>query len=181
MSLGYYIKYINVPGSYAVNLHAADSLSAPDGRGISAHLAFGPAGISTARFNNFTSITFQEADCVNACPFPVAGPFVPDHEVQMLANTLYFIQLDLLFEPTTSGVQNSGFIDPTFSSRAPGGQFLFSPGVFAATSAIPEPSTWAMMILGFAGIGVMAFRRANSMAFEGRMKIASARIKAALD
>ena len=27
------------------------------------------------------------------------------------------------------------------------------------TSAVPEPSTWAMMILGFAGIGFMAYRR----------------------
>ena len=26
-------------------------------------------------------------------------------------------------------------------------------------SAVPEPSTWAMMILGFAGVGVMAYRR----------------------
>ena len=29
----------------------------------------------------------------------------------------------------------------------------------AVTSAVPEPSTWAMMILGFAGIGFMAYRR----------------------
>ncbi len=29
----------------------------------------------------------------------------------------------------------------------------------AAISAVPEPSTWAMMILGFAGIGLMAYRR----------------------
>jgi PEP-CTERM motif len=27
--------------------------------------------------------------------------------------------------------------------------------------AVPEPSTWAMMILGFAGIGFMAYRRKN--------------------
>ena len=26
-------------------------------------------------------------------------------------------------------------------------------------SAVPEPSTWAMMILGFAGLGIMAYRR----------------------
>jgi len=33
-------------------------------------------------------------------------------------------------------------------------------------SAVPEPSTWAMMILGFAGIGFMAYRRSrkNTMA-----------------
>jgi hypothetical protein len=28
-----------------------------------------------------------------------------------------------------------------------------------ATPAVPEASTWAMMILGFAGIGVLAYRR----------------------
>ena len=27
------------------------------------------------------------------------------------------------------------------------------------TAAVPEPSTWAMMLLGFAGIGFMAYRR----------------------
>ena len=31
-------------------------------------------------------------------------------------------------------------------------------------SAVPEPSTWAMMILGFAGIGLMTYRRRKSMA-----------------
>jgi hypothetical protein len=49
----------------------------------------------------------------------------------------------------------------------------FSPGFFtlvgtngdadyltiSAVSAVPEPSTWAMMLLGFAGLGFMAYRR----------------------
>jgi hypothetical protein len=26
-------------------------------------------------------------------------------------------------------------------------------------AAVPEPGTWAMMILGFAGVGFMAYRR----------------------
>jgi hypothetical protein len=29
----------------------------------------------------------------------------------------------------------------------------------SAVAAVPEPSTWAMMILGFAGVGFMAHRR----------------------
>jgi hypothetical protein len=29
----------------------------------------------------------------------------------------------------------------------------------SVTSGVPEPSTWAMMILGFAGVGFMAYRR----------------------
>jgi hypothetical protein len=31
--------------------------------------------------------------------------------------------------------------------------------VIANVASVPEPSTWAMMILGFAGIGLMAYRR----------------------
>jgi hypothetical protein len=33
--------------------------------------------------------------------------------------------------------------------------------VTANISAVPEPSTWAMMILGFAGVGYLAYRRRN--------------------
>jgi hypothetical protein len=32
------------------------------------------------------------------------------------------------------------------------------------TPAVPEPSTWAMMILGFAGVGFMGFRRKSKPA-----------------
>jgi|SRR5581483_442778 len=38
----------------------------------------------------------------------------------------------------------------------------FNVGVDAVSiSAIPEPSTWAMMIVGFCGLGFMAYRRRN--------------------
>jgi hypothetical protein len=39
-------------------------------------------------------------------------------------------------------------------------------GVFTAavTAAVPEPSTWAMMLLGFAGIGFVAYRRKSKPA-----------------
>lgn len=40
-----------------------------------------------------------------------------------------------------------GYVDATFS--------------VTVTSAVPEPSTWAMIILGFAGVGYMAYRRRN--------------------
>jgi hypothetical protein len=40
------------------------------------------------------------------------------------------------------------------------GQDFFGAG---SIGAVPEPSTWAMMILGFAGIGFMAYRRKNAM------------------
>jgi hypothetical protein len=50
----------------------------------------------------------------------------------------------------------SGLIDVDVTARA----------TFAATAvaSVPEPSTWAMMILGFAGVGFMAYRRKSKPA-----------------
>jgi hypothetical protein len=35
----------------------------------------------------------------------------------------------------------------------------------SAVVAVPEPSTWAMLILGFCGIGLMAYRRQAKPSF----------------
>jgi uncharacterized protein (TIGR03118 family) len=37
-------------------------------------------------------------------------------------------------------------------------------GLFGSISAVPEPSTWAMLLLGFAGVGFLAYRRRNQTA-----------------
>jgi hypothetical protein len=42
----------------------------------------------------------------------------------------------------------------------------------ALAPAVPEPSTWAMVILGFAGMGFMAYRRRNKTANASRGLIA---------
>ena len=165
-SLGYYVEYLNAAGTYTVNLNAVDSLSAPDGARISAYLGIGLAGSNTTSLNNFSGTkTLEEADCVNGCPAPgfviTPGPFVADHQIPMDANTLYYIEMDLAFNPGPSGVQINGSIDPMFSTDALGGQFIYSPGVFDASSAVPEPSTWAMLLIGFAGLGFVGHRQAR--------------------
>jgi|SRR5665213_1074348 len=38
-------------------------------------------------------------------------------------------------------------------------------GTYSLTAAVPEPSTWAMMILGFLGVGFMAYRKKSSRSF----------------
>jgi hypothetical protein len=52
---------------------------------------------------------------------------------------------------------NYGIVD--FNSN-PGGTCCGTEITFGI-AAVPEPSTWAMMILGFAGVGFMAYRRRN--------------------
>jgi hypothetical protein len=43
--------------------------------------------------------------------------------------------------------------------------YFSNTGFVSGMSAVPEPSTWAMSILGFAGVGFMAYRRKNTAAF----------------
>jgi PEP-CTERM motif len=45
-------------------------------------------------------------------------------------------------------------------SLAAGGQLL-NRGMSEVLTVVPEPSTWAMMIIGFAGLGYAAFRRGS--------------------
>jgi hypothetical protein len=63
------------------------------------------------------------------------------------------------FEPTPN--PNGGIDDLSITAWAgpfsPNNRDAF--GEIAIATAVPKPSTWAMMILGFCGLGFMAFRR----------------------
>jgi len=50
-----------------------------------------------------------------------------------------------------------GFVNPGYT-------LVLSDNVGNTVGAVPEPSTWAMLILGFAGIGFMAYRRKSKTA-----------------
>jgi hypothetical protein len=63
-------------------------------------------------------------------------------------------QLDPLGNELITITGLGSFTTATFSSS--NNAFEFSLG-----SAVPEPSTWAMMALGFAGLGYAAFRRSS--------------------
>jgi hypothetical protein len=43
-------------------------------------------------------------------------------------------------------------------------EYGYNLAAIGSVSAVPEPSTWAMMILGFAGIGFLAYRRRSTPA-----------------
>jgi len=54
----------------------------------------------------------------------------------------------------------SASIDDPFQLALPDGVTA----TFASASAAPELSTWAMMLLGFAGVGFMTYRRKSKPA-----------------
>jgi PEP-CTERM motif len=111
----------------------------------------------------------------------VSGPvsFGPGIETEANASSGDFVGLEgngegFLFTPVgfTSGAlsETSTYLGATFASLGlTPGTYVYTWGAgdhadsftidISSASATPEPSTWAMMALGFAGLGFAAFRR----------------------
>jgi hypothetical protein len=79
---------------------------------------------------------------------PIGGPFFQNSE------NLGFDWLGgpINFNPNASGIY-------TFDLKLLSADDRQLGDVSIQVNAVPEPSTWAMLILGFAGIGFMAYRR----------------------
>ena len=106
----------------------------------------------------------------NAPSFSVSANYTVDSNWDN--NIQLYLQLTSSWlNPSTDQLSASGFVDPFISidptfARANEFSIDFSPGIFNSVAPVPEPSTWAMMILGFVGLGYMAYRRRKqSVAF----------------
>ena len=91
-------------------------------------------------------------------PTSVSFPFAGDNVnfSQLLTfNTLGSFQGSVLVDIPSS---SPDYIDPSGGAFDDGKSFNFRVNVNAINSAVPEPGTWAMMLLGFGGMGV-AMRR----------------------
>jgi hypothetical protein len=107
---------------------------------------------------------------------PVANTFVtaPISPVALTAGTTYFVAFEningIYVNATDSGPISTGLyydesggqiFDKGPNGVAPIG-FGFETEFIGTTSAVPEPSTWAMLLIGFVGLGFMAYRRRNT-------------------
>ena len=64
------------------------------------------------------------------------------------------------FHALLNGLEDGDAYLNIHTTAFPGGEIRG----FLQVAAVPEPSTWAMIILGFAGVGFMAYRRRKSAA-----------------
>ena len=65
----------------------------------------------------------------------------------------------------SNNVETYTFACPPNGDCTGNNQDGFFSGGTVTISAVPEPATWAMMILGFAGIGFLAYRRKTRSTF----------------
>jgi hypothetical protein len=69
-------------------------------------------------------------------------------------------QLSNSFDSSAFTLSGSTFTFNSFGTSKP----ATYTAVFGFAAAVPEPSTWAMLLLGFAGIGFMAYRQKSKPA-----------------
>jgi hypothetical protein len=133
------------------------------GTGSASVSLIAPGGIG---LTGFDASTILEENGNVACS---DGCVNSTQHVNLLTNTQYMVEVSASAGALTNsaasvlaGADPYIFIDPAFVG---GDQFslLISDGV-GNVAAVPEPSTWAMVILGFAGIGFMAYRQKSEPA-----------------
>jgi hypothetical protein len=84
---------------------------------------------------------------------PVAS--LNDPEVTVLPATFTFGSFSY------NGTVNDYLVAGLTTREHPLGQWGLLGDSVTVSGAVPEPSTWAMIILGFAGVGAMAYRRSR--------------------
>jgi len=149
-SIPYLTNLNSTPGNPGLNgLDPSKSITA----------TFNPFTVAPGTTQGFTFLTIfnETTDAVvvsDAFADPSStGAFIAANA--LAANTEYGFELDYsdrLFDGVLNTTDNS-YTQQGFDVRTDG---TFTTG---AIGAVPEPSTWAMMILGFCGLGFMAYRR----------------------
>lgn len=122
----------------------------------------------------------SHAGCIDLSNPSVYGPcslaFAVDNDFLIHTNTIYDVHMDVTAHLTAGGGVLGGTdtafanIDPTFAVQAPFTIQLsdgFGGGINAPApgSSAPEPQTWTMMLVGFAGLGAaVRTRRRRALA-----------------
>jgi hypothetical protein len=135
---------------------------------VSVHvLASGSASTSTPGINGSASSSLTLfGNNYLACSSCIFGgtTFSVDEPFLVQTNHNYAITMQAIVQ-SMQNQNGSASVDPFFS--VPDGFFIdISPDIGNLSPSVPEPSTWAMMILGFAGIGYLTYRRRNQAAVD---------------
>jgi hypothetical protein len=161
--------------NYSVCCGGTNSANTGDGHQfVTMGGGFTNVGSSSAWSQTLTGLTIGQTYVVNFKTAAEGETLTQQLTVGMTSGSLTLSQLiTTISSHNTLFWQNWGSDSYSFVPAATSATLQFSVtsqqfdvGLDAVSvSAVPEPSTWAMMILGFAGVGFMAYRRKSRPSF----------------
>jgi hypothetical protein len=143
--------YSNTPELTAASFNALQGLNAADPitvdfntMDVSPNATLGANNIFFSIVNSSSSTVFNETLLTTDTSVTIPGG-------TLAAGQSY--SFDLLFDDRITSSTDSGVLLTQFYDTHTDGSFS------TAAGAVPEPSTWAMLLIGFIGVGVMVRRR----------------------
>jgi hypothetical protein len=132
-----------------------------------------PVTVAPGNFLILTETSFYNFDTSDMNHVPGAGPGSPATTCAITCPTVSITWnttnsqsfLDSAHTLDTQGFDFASVGNESFNWRLIG--TCSGPGCGGVVTGVPEPSTWAMLIVGFAGVGFMAYRRRNRPAMLG--------------
>jgi hypothetical protein len=89
--------------------------------------------------------------------YRISGPFNPNFGYSAAQDSTGTTGFIADFNATNNATIGNGFLGDVVTG-------LGNPGGEAFIAGVPEPSTWAMMLIGFAGLGFAGYRKAQKFA-----------------
>jgi hypothetical protein len=118
-------------------------------------LIFSSYYVSLGRPGEFVFLGYPVIDVSFGPISPFALPFIPNANIMVCDRLFQNCGLDNL-PPPTLFTYHLSYVIPAGASQI---QLAWNGPLIAYMPSAPEPSTWAMLLIGFAGIGFAAFRR----------------------
>lgn len=174
---------INTGNTFAAQQFTLSSASTITALGFNA-IVFGDVGASAnymlftpSQFNTPGSVVAAGSSLLTATSGPT-GVYYPTTEYKFYISPLslkagdYFFAFQNMtpdfYDYLSKGTSASGAFQSNDGGLTFSSSYRNFPSVAvsvygdSAVSAVPEPSTWAMMLLGFGGLGVFAYRRTRN-------------------
>lgn len=145
-------NFSNIPGGITLNGGALSATVTVNGHTVATGV--GPSSSLNYDPTNFLNDGAQVTDFTPTggnTNFTLAENFFPDPTISL--SGLFFATIPN--PPPANSSTDCCSVDIVASDT------ITSVTITDISSAVPEPSTWAMMLIGFAGIGFTAFRRSR--------------------
>jgi hypothetical protein len=147
----------------SVNAQAELLITAGPGSSVVDELALTNAGytvlsgVGTGSLNSTTSnvtVNFGSTTTFSG------GFSLKDDPITINTDTIYEVEMFVSLGGSPI-IDESAYVDP-FIGTPSGYSLELSPGILNGTPPVPEPSTWALTLVGLGGLGSLGFKRARS-------------------